>query len=654
MPTPGRTAPSIPPPVAPNVAMAQRQDKRTSGTKKFMFEGALKDLFRFKSRTSTKPLSVAISNAKDDKAKTTPATSPPSLSSVAESAPEASTSKLPPSPYSEQPVPPSPPLPPRPILAPCSIADDNLREEYERVVWRPYLYSLSAADSVWARILNRHFLWSTDSEGKLECSCCYDEVPFEDCTFCEEGKGGEMHAVCRECLRREVEEKIWGEGRKEGDLGCLSAGDGCEGIYGMGEIRRCLGDERCERAEGRGLVDLLEERMWEEELMVFVKEREKEKESVVKCPFCPYVEVATLDELPNTPKSRRTQGGIRNLFPWPFNPEADGEDYLVILIHFLNTAAGIIPLLYITLCFLYLFLLLVHDPKMLNNAIEMLEIDNDSLPKPRGQKNDLSEANSTDPFISPSGAFRCIKTYLDLQADVAMKKWNEQRTARGLPHYVSERVNATTQRRSSRWWGGKRENDRMKVFFQCGGQARHPTLSTTLNSIFCGKRSCLKCQKVHLPGHNCEDSTGLTSLRLFVEKRMTDAVARVCGGCGVSYVKAEGCNKIVCRCGHIMCFVCRQTIGLEGYGHFCQHFRAQGGACTDCSKCDLFKVVDETQLLKGVAEKAEAEWLAAHPNFKDPALTHARHVVPDTRHASTRQKSILHETIQWHFYLFLR
>ena len=58
-----------------------------------------------------------------------------------------------------------------------------------------------------------------------------------------------------------------------------------------------------------------------------------------------------------------------------------------------------------------------------------------------------------------------------------------------------------------------------------------------------------------------------------------------------------------------MCYVCRQEIGREGYGHFCQHFRELGGRCTECERCDLYIVENEEGTIRKAAMQAEKEWL---------------------------------------------
>lgn len=70
------------------------------------------------------------------------------------------------------------------------------------------------------------------------------------------------------------------------------------------------------------------------------------------------------------------------------------------------------------------------------------------------------------------------------------------------------------------------------------------------------------------------------------EERMTAARVRKCVKCSTGLVKSEGCNRMSCRCGSFMCYLCREPI--TGYNHFCQHARSPGAPCRHCRKCSLW------------------------------------------------------------------
>ncbi|KAF1960506.1 hypothetical protein CC80DRAFT_258290 [Byssothecium circinans] len=126
----------------------------------------------------------------------------------------------------------------------------------------------------------------------------------------------------------------------------------------------------------------------------------------------------------------------------------------------------------------------------------------------------------------------------------------------------------------------------------------------------CSRASCLACSAPWHDPHRCYSSQ-VTSLRLAIERATTDAVKRTCPVCMLGFVKSSGCNKLVCLCGYSMCYVCRQGLKDEGYGHFCQHFRAvPGKPCQECDKCDLYRVENEDKVVAKARKQAEQDWWA--------------------------------------------
>lgn len=47
---------------------------------------------------------------------------------------------------------------------------------------------------------------------------------------------------------------------------------------------------------------------------------------------------------------------------------------------------------------------------------------------------------------------------------------------------------------------------------------------------------------------------------------MTEALLRKCYKCTRTFFKEEGCNKMTCFCGAMMCYICDQPV--KNYGHF--------------------------------------------------------------------------------------
>ncbi|KAE8450558.1 hypothetical protein EG329_006289 [Mollisiaceae sp. DMI_Dod_QoI] len=135
-------------------------------------------------------------------------------------------------------------------------------------------------------------------------------------------------------------------------------------------------------------------------------------------------------------------------------------------------------------------------------------------------------------------------------------------------------------------------------------------LKFVCQSSECGRASCISCSKAWTDIHICHESS-LLALRTQVELAMSLAIKRTCPRCQMSFVKSSGCNKLTCVCGYQMCYVCRKDIGSgEGYRHFCEHFRPNGGrGCTECSKCDLYRCEDDEVVVKKAKEEAERQWM---------------------------------------------
>uniref|UniRef100_UPI003AAFA228 E3 ubiquitin-protein ligase RNF216 n=1 Tax=Centroberyx gerrardi TaxID=166262 RepID=UPI003AAFA228 len=127
----------------------------------------------------------------------------------------------------------------------------------------------------------------------------------------------------------------------------------------------------------------------------------------------------------------------------------------------------------------------------------------------------------------------------------------------------------------------------------------------------CRKESCRKCHvqwKQHV-GKTCEEvlERDETRMRVLFEERMTAARVRKCVKCGTGLVKSEGCNRMSCRCGSFMCYLCREPI--TGYNHFCQHARSPGAPCRHCRKCSLWTdpTQDDERIIQEIQKEGEAE-----------------------------------------------
>ncbi|GAM36037.1 RING finger protein [Talaromyces pinophilus] len=94
---------------------------------------------------------------------------------------------------------------------------------------------------------------------------------------------------------------------------------------------------------------------------------------------------------------------------------------------------------------------------------------------------------------------------------------------------------------------------------------------TCLNSD-CEKVSCRLCkEETHIP-QTCEEAKKKKErgieVRHTVEEAMSAALIRKCPKCGLAIVKEDGCNKLKCRCGALICDVCKKDISKDGYMHF--------------------------------------------------------------------------------------
>ncbi|KAM9467296.1 uncharacterized protein ACWYII_008965 [Salvelinus alpinus] len=127
----------------------------------------------------------------------------------------------------------------------------------------------------------------------------------------------------------------------------------------------------------------------------------------------------------------------------------------------------------------------------------------------------------------------------------------------------------------------------------------------------CRKESCRKCRvqwKEHA-GKSCDQVMERDEIRMRVafEERMTAARVRKCVKCGTGLVKSEGCNRMWCRCGGYMCYLCREPI--SGYNHFCQHARSPGAPCRHCRKCSLWTdpTQDDERIIQDIQTEGEKE-----------------------------------------------
>ncbi|XP_068238259.1 uncharacterized protein [Palaemon carinicauda] len=84
----------------------------------------------------------------------------------------------------------------------------------------------------------------------------------------------------------------------------------------------------------------------------------------------------------------------------------------------------------------------------------------------------------------------------------------------------------------------------------------------------CMKDSCRLCKEPNHVPLRCEEveKQHQKDARTFLENKMTEAMVRECWKCKKRFIKADGCNKMRCSCGAMMCYICKKAI--KGYEHF--------------------------------------------------------------------------------------
>jgi hypothetical protein len=108
----------------------------------------------------------------------------------------------------------------------------------------------------------------------VECECCYADVPWDQICHCSS-----LHYFCHGCLRRTVQEDIYGQGRAldrgTGSVRCFSssAGGGCEAVVPRELLLHALPQE---------LLRAIDERLAKDAQGAFAGDE------ILRCPFCPF------------------------------------------------------------------------------------------------------------------------------------------------------------------------------------------------------------------------------------------------------------------------------------------------------------------------------------------------------------------------------
>jgi len=138
--------------------------------------------------------------------------------------------------------------------------DDDLREEMD------FLAKLAIFEKTNNTVVLDDPGEETPAEdgSEIECGCCFTEVPFSDMVQCNEG-----HLFCRECLKRYVQESVFGSSKTSMD--CMTSG--CKSSFPPGQIKLALPPELAARYD---------ERLAEDNLL------KAEVENLKRCPHCNY------------------------------------------------------------------------------------------------------------------------------------------------------------------------------------------------------------------------------------------------------------------------------------------------------------------------------------------------------------------------------
>ncbi|KAJ3068971.1 hypothetical protein HDU98_007932 [Podochytrium sp. JEL0797] len=388
----------------------------------------------------------------------------------------------------------------------------------------------------------------------IACPVCIEDLAFEDFVACQSGC-----LICKSCLNRYVRVGVYDSGELRGKRVCCFLER-----EGVGKCGAGYDDSVVERVVGRDVWRVCEGLLFER----IVRDVWGDK-GCVSCSLCGYAEVK--DILP--PATVVMRGAKlclqvlhfteRQVRVWASRTYADHVLLITALLTFEVVLACFLinPLLGVAVSAIVKLVLEVTGlwKQPMNLLFEMARMDPNVL---------VAMTNRPDsrPAVVVKEAYAWVKQVLTGTAGTLVTDRNK----RPIP-------------------------------FNCGNPA-------------CGVASCGDCGKEWTACHVCHE-VEKDSLRLYVEQAKSEAFIRTCPRCTTRYTKQSGCNKMTCpQCSFIMCYVCRQNIGTEGYQHFCQHFRlVPGTACSECQKCDLYMVQEDEGVLERVGLEAEREWRERHP-----------------------------------------
>ncbi|KAH0836992.1 hypothetical protein AYO21_08802 [Fonsecaea monophora] len=122
-----------------------------------------------------------------------------------------------------------------------------------------------------------------DAGALFECQVCYNDVTFEDASFCTHSN----HTICLDCARHTLHEALFGQGWaksvdvERGTLKCLAADD-CDGHIHQDLLKRAL--DRFDNKSSAETWKKFQDRLAEHNL-------QHSALPLVRCPYCSYAEV---------------------------------------------------------------------------------------------------------------------------------------------------------------------------------------------------------------------------------------------------------------------------------------------------------------------------------------------------------------------------
>ena len=381
----------------------------------------------------------------------------------------------------------------------------------------------------------------------LECQCCFGDFAWEDTVVCADG-----HLFCHSCLVRSVQESVYGQGQSvlasHCSVRCLSSSAEPPCTAGVSpDVLRAVLPD--------DIYNALQDRTASESL-------EKSGLKLVRCPFCGYAEA---DELQ----------------PYRFKPEALAVAALATLL-ILVAVSLLLPWLLATIATIAAAAAAATAtaPSSPSSSFSS-SFSSSSFSFWKGCAAMLLVALTAATFLSSSpppsspGPSPSPASSLSLSLPFSLPF---------SPAALEETLRRIQLRRRG-------------ALFRCA-------------SPRCERESCIACSKEWAPFHRCFEREE-DAARIYVERAMADAVKRTCPCCNLSFIKSDGCNKLTCPCGYVMCYVCRADIRADGYKHFCQHFRhVPGTPCSDCDACDLYAAQDDALAIRLAARAAEQEYWA--------------------------------------------